>query len=104
MTKSLRWIRSDVCTLSTYDGLSDVHIFLHEYCAQVPFPQRLVALDIMLQATPARWWVAHKHNINSWEERQRLLEVIFTEQTWDVGSIYNVYIGPRLHIDSCLLS
>ena len=36
ITKTLRWIRSEVSTLPIFDGLSDIQIFVQEYEANCP--------------------------------------------------------------------
>ena len=59
---------SEVCNMSSYDGLGDVNIFLNGYEEQVPENQRLSALDIALKDTLARLWNAHKKNIGGWHE------------------------------------
>ena len=41
ITKSLCWIRSEVSTLSIFDGLFDIQIFVQEYEAQLPCSKRL---------------------------------------------------------------
>lgn len=64
---------SEVCNIPSYDGLGDVNIFLDDYEEQVPKYQRLPALDISLKSTPARWWNAHKKNIEDWQECQILI-------------------------------
>jgi hypothetical protein len=66
ITKELRWIGSEVSTVPTFDGLSDIQLFLKQYEEQIPLEKRLEVLDIALQATPARWWDAHKNIISSW--------------------------------------
>jgi hypothetical protein len=35
--------------------------------------QRLLALDIALKDTPARWWGEHKEKIKDWYQCKRLL-------------------------------
>ena len=67
ITKSLSWIGSEVSTLPIFDGLSDIHIFVQEYEAQVPYSERLQSLVVALRATPARWWTMHQANIATWE-------------------------------------
>jgi hypothetical protein len=52
---------------SKYDGLTDVAYFLREIELQISYQQILLALDVALKATPARWWVSHKDNIRDWE-------------------------------------
>ena len=41
ITKTLRWIGLEVSTLPVFDGLSDIEIFVQEYEAQLPCPERL---------------------------------------------------------------
>ena len=60
ITKTLRWIRSEVITLPIFDGLSDVEIFVQEYEAQLPCPERLQHLVVVLRDTLVRWWTAHQ--------------------------------------------
>lgn len=55
ISKSVHYMTSEVCNMPYYDGLSDVNIFLDEYVEHVPKSKRLLALDIALKATPARW-------------------------------------------------
>jgi hypothetical protein len=44
---------------------------------QIPEQQILLALDVVLKATPARWWAAHKEGIEDWQECRRLMQVRF---------------------------
>ena len=50
ITKSLRWMGSEVSTLPIFDGLSDIHIFVQEYEAQVPHLERLQSFVVLLRA------------------------------------------------------
>ena len=54
---------SEVCNYPSYDVSGDINTFLEEYEQQVLECQILLALDIALRATPARWWGTHKKNI-----------------------------------------
>ena len=65
ITKELRWIGSEVSTVPTFDGLSDIQLFLKQYEEQIPLEKRLEVLEIALQATPARWWAVHRSTISS---------------------------------------
>ena len=60
ITKSLRWIGSEVSTLPIFDGLSDIHIFVQEYDSKVPYSERLRSLMVALRATPVRWWTTQQ--------------------------------------------
>lgn len=66
ITKSLHWIGTEVCELPPFDGLGYVEIFFIELEGMVVEPQRLLALDVALRATPTRWWVEHKTSIQDW--------------------------------------
>jgi len=46
--------------------LGDVATFFLEFEDVVVEQQRLLALDVALRETPARWWVAHKISIQDW--------------------------------------
>lgn len=48
ITKELRWIGSEVSTVPTFDGLSDIQLFLKQYEEQIPLEKRLEVLDIAL--------------------------------------------------------
>ena len=99
MTKLLRWIGSEVSEIPTFSGLSLVTKFLVEYEIQVLAFERLKALDVSLQATPARWWASHKQNITTWKTCQRLLMIRFSEKPDELECQYNGETGPRLHVD-----
>jgi len=48
LTKSLRWIGTEVRKVPTFDGLSNIQEFLQEYEAQIPLTQQLKTLDVAL--------------------------------------------------------
>ena len=48
ITKELRWIGSEVSIVPTFDGLSDIQLFLKQYEEQIPLEKRLEVLDIAL--------------------------------------------------------
>ena len=78
MTKSLRWIGTEVKDISSFDGLADVNYFLYQFEQQVPHEQRIATMDIAVQATPARWWYAHKETITSWDDLKILMAIRFS--------------------------
>ena len=102
LTKSLCWIGTKVDQVPVFDGLSNIKEFLKEYEAQVPSSQRLQALDVALRATSARWWVAHKKNITTWETCHRLLIIRFGEDVGAMNYRYDGQTDPRVHIESCV--
>jgi hypothetical protein len=38
-------------------------MFVKEFELKVPKQKRLLALDVFLKATPARWWAPHKEEM-----------------------------------------
>ena len=69
----------EVVQLPTYKGFFDFPEFLADFEDRVSEPQRLLALDDPLKATPTGWWVTHKKSINGWLLCRRLMEVKFVE-------------------------
>jgi hypothetical protein len=66
ITRSLRWIGTKLCDPPKYDGLNDIKYFVKVFKLQVPKQKILLALDVFLKATPARWWAAHKEGMKDW--------------------------------------
>lgn len=102
ITKELRWIGSEVSTVPTFDGLSDIQLFLKQYEEQIPLEKRLEVLDIALRATPARWWAAHKNTISSWSTCQRLMGIRFRSNTGGMLCMYDAQTDPTVHIEECV--
>lgn len=65
MIKSLHCITSEVYNFPYCDGLGDINTLIKEYEEQVLECQRLLALDIALRSTPAKWWGMYKNNIGT---------------------------------------
>jgi hypothetical protein len=64
-----------------FHGVNDIESLLAQYEDEVIENQRLLALNIALKATPARWWGTHKETIKDWYQCKRLLHIRFgTEQ------------------------
>jgi hypothetical protein len=57
ITYSLHWIGTKVCDPLKYDGIIDVYPFFKEFVLKILDQQRLIALDLMMKATLARWWL-----------------------------------------------
>ena len=68
MDAHIRWIGIEIKNTLIFDGLSDINEFLKKYEQDVLTDQRIEAIDLVLKATPARWWQAHKDHITSWED------------------------------------
>jgi hypothetical protein len=57
--------------------VNDLELFLAQYEDEVLEEQIILALDIVLKATPARWWSAHKETITDWYQCKWLLHIRF---------------------------
>ena len=84
-----------------FDGFSNIQEFLQKYEVHVPSSQRLKTLDVALRATLARWWVAHKRNIATWETCHILLIIRFGEDVGGMNYRYDGQTDPRIHIETC---
>jgi hypothetical protein len=60
---SLHWIGTKLCDPPKYDGLNNIEYFIHVSELKIPKKYRLLALDVVLKATLAKWWVAHKEGM-----------------------------------------
>jgi hypothetical protein len=64
--------------------------------------QRLLALDIALKETPARWWGAHKETVKDWYQCKRLLCIRFgAEQGSNQLQKYDGQGAPTEHLEKC---
>jgi hypothetical protein len=62
--------------------------------------QRLLALDIALKATPARWSGAHKETIQDWYQCKQLLCIRFgAEQGSNKTERYDGQGSPFEHLE-----
>ena len=60
MTKSLRWIGTEVKDIPSFHGLADVNDFLQQFEQEIRHEQRMAAIDLAVKAKPTRWWHANK--------------------------------------------
>jgi len=81
-----------------FDGEGSVESFFMRFEGLVVEPQRLLALDISLRVTPARWWTVHKVSINKWGQCKRLMTVNFGTIAENIIEHYNGLTDPREHI------
>lgn len=100
VTKSLRWIGSEVCNYPIFDGTNDREIFRHMYQTIVPEKEWLRALDAALNATPSRWWATHKEHIENWSQLKILMIVQFSIVY--KGTKYIGKTSPKDNIDICI--
>jgi hypothetical protein len=63
---AVRWVGIEIREPPSFHGLNDLETFLKKYEDEVLENQRLLALELALKATPARWWGDHKETITDW--------------------------------------
>ena len=78
MSKSLQWIGTEITEIPSYHGLTDIQEFLEQFEQQMPYEQRIAAMDLAVRATPTRWWYTHKENIASWDDIKILMAIRFS--------------------------
>jgi hypothetical protein len=61
----------------SFHGVNDLEALLTNYEDEVLENKILLALDIALKYTPARWWVTHKETIKDWYQCKQLLCIRF---------------------------
>lgn len=102
MTKSLRWIGSQVGSIPIYDGFNNLEFFIEDFEKIVLEPQRILALYITLKATPARWWGVHKKTLETWSQCKELLQVRFSEELEFSERSYTGFCCPKQHVTDCV--
>jgi hypothetical protein len=76
--------------------------FLAQYEDEVLENYRLLALDLALNATPARWWGTHKETIIDWYQCKWLLRIRFSaEQKNNKQQKYDGQGAPMEHFEEC---
>ena len=68
ITKLVRRVGTEVCDMPTYEYFPLLESFLIEFEEKVTKPQRLLAPEFALKATPAKWWVVNKQTISEWSQ------------------------------------
>jgi hypothetical protein len=68
---------------------------------QVPEQQRLLELYVVLKATPARWWVAHKEEIEDWKQCRSLMQFKFGTEVKYITQKYTGVSDPTDHVEHC---
>jgi hypothetical protein len=101
INRSLHWIGTELCDPPRYDGLTDISMFVKEFELQVPKQQRLLALDVVLKETPARWWDAHREGIKYWSQCNRLMQIRFGTEEEDIAQKYTGESDPAGHVEQC---
>ena len=101
MTKSLRWIGTEIRDILSFDVLADVNKFLEQFEQEIPHEQRMAVIDLAVRATPARWWHAHKGHIASWDDFKRLMAITFSNDKEWFQQKYTGESDPMSHIKIC---
>jgi hypothetical protein len=59
----VRWVGTEIREPPSFHGINDLEELLKKYEEEVLENQSLLALDISLKETPARWWGSQKETI-----------------------------------------
>ncbi len=94
VTKSIRWVGSEIRTSPTFDGLTNMEEFVAKFSEQVPDSQKVESLDSTFRAIASIWWNGHKKNIHSWRDCQNFLCLRFLDQPQEVQSRFNRNTSP----------
>ena len=101
ITTFVQWVGTKVCDIHSYEGLPNFESFLIYFEEKVSEPQRLLALDVALKATPTRWCVTYKQSILECPQCRRFLEIRFCENMIYTGQKYIRLTNPIDHIEHC---
>jgi hypothetical protein len=100
--RTVRWVGTEIREPPSFHRENDLKVFLAQYKDEVLGNQRLLALDIALKATPARWWGAHKETIKAWYQCKWLLRIRFSaEQKRNKKHKYDGQGAPAEHLEKC---
>jgi hypothetical protein len=73
----VRCVGTEIRESPSFHGVNDLEKFLAQYEHEFLENQRLLSLDLALNATPARWWGVHKETIPDWYQCKWLLRIRF---------------------------
>jgi len=97
-----RWVGTEVREPPSFHEINNLEEFLTIYEDEVLDSQRLLALNIALKDTPARWWGAHKETIKNWYQCKRLLRIRFgAEKRSNQQKNYDGQGAPTKHLEKC---
>jgi hypothetical protein len=100
--RAVRWVGTEIREPPSFHGVNDLEAFLTRYEDEVLENQRLLALDITLKETPARWWGVHKETVKDWYQCKRLLCIRFgAEQGSNQLQRYDGQGTPEKHLEKC---
>jgi hypothetical protein len=100
--RAVRWVGKEIREPPSFHGLNDLETFLTQYEDKVLENQRLLALDLALKATPARWWGTHKETITDWYQCKRILHIRFSaEHEYNKQPKYQGQEAPAEHLVKC---
>ena len=60
ITKSIRWVGSEIRTVPLFDGLTNLEDFIVQFSEKIPDLQKMETLDSAFRASAARWWNGHQ--------------------------------------------
>jgi hypothetical protein len=80
--------------------LIDITTILNTFEAQLLEQQRILTLEIVPKATPARWW-AHKEKIEDSQHCRGLIQERFNTHVGDMTHKYIREGNPKYHVAQC---
>jgi hypothetical protein len=93
------WIGIDIYNPPKYDGLTDISMFVKTFELQVLEQKRLLALDVVLKATPSRWWDAHIEGMIDWLQCNRLMKIRFDTKGENIVQKYRRESESTVHVE-----
>jgi hypothetical protein len=101
--RAVIWVGIEIREPPIFHGINDLETFLAQYKDEVSENQRLLALDIALKATLARWWGAHKETITDWYQCKQLLHIRFgAKQKNNKQQKHDGQGAPVEHWEECI--
>jgi len=90
-----------LCNPPRYYGLTYISSFVKEFELWVLEQQRLLAVNVVLKATLARWWNTHKEGMEDWLQCQKIMHVKFGIELENSVKTYIGIIDPTDHVEYC---
>ena len=101
LTQSLWHVATEIVEFPIYEGLSRLSEFFQEFEEKFFQPRRMLALDVALKATPARWWETHKQMNHDWGQCQRSMLVCFDDSEVYHDGRYDGWNDPTSNLMEC---
>ena len=101
ITQLLCRVAIEIVELPLYEGLPKLFVLLMMFEEKVSGPQRLLAMEEALKATPTHWQETHKKRITGWSQCQHLMTVRFGNTEVYHAEKYDEWNHPSGHLTEC---